>query len=333
MRESRASARLRHPNIVSIFDFNIEPDGHPFLVMELLNGRSLKDELAAAGRMSIEDVRRIVPPLCSALQFAHSLGIVHRDLKPANVVAHEFTPGERVYKLVDFGLANIRETTADARLTGPHEFIGTIDYASPEQLSAAVVDARSDVYSMGAMVFEMLTGRVPYPGDDPFTVLNGHLSAPVPRPSTLRPELPAWLDVTVWRALAKNPDDRWTDIAEFGRALCARRRRAADHQHPGVAGRVGTARDLRARRADRPGPAGQRGVQRRASRDGPSGGDPAVAARRAIATGKGRGPGSCARRSHCRSRIRRSSRCATTAKKAGSSTSSPTTSRARACAS
>src|SRR6476620_3646256 len=96
MRESRACARLRHPNIVSIFDFNIEPDGHPFLVMELLNGRSLRDELAAAGQMSIEDVRRIIPPLCSALQFAHSLGIVHRDLKPANVVAHEFTPGERV---------------------------------------------------------------------------------------------------------------------------------------------------------------------------------------------------------------------------------------------
>ena len=243
MRESRASARLRHPNIVSVFDFNIEPDGHPFLVMELLNGRSLRDELAAAGRMSIEDVRRIVPPLCTALQFAHGLGIVHRDLKPANVVAHEFTPGERVYKLVDFGLANIRETTPDARLTGPHEFIGTIHYAAPEQLSATVVDARSDVYSMGAMVFEMLTGRVPYPGDDPFTVLNGHLSAPVPRPSTLRPDLPAWLDVTVGRALAKSPDDRWADIAEFGRALCAaegERRTTSIQVSPAASGLLAT---------------------------------------------------------------------------------------------
>ena len=221
MRESRACARLRHPHIVSILDFNIEPDGHPFLVMELLNGRSLKDELLEAGRLSVADVRRIVPPLCNALQFAHGVGIVHRDLKPANVVAHEFTPGERVYKLVDFGLANIRESTAGTRLTGPHEFIGTIAYASPEQLSGAVVDARSDIYSMGAVVFEMLTGRVPYPGDDPMVVLNGHLSAPVPRASSVRPDLPAWVDVTISRALAKNPDDRWTDIAEFGRALSA----------------------------------------------------------------------------------------------------------------
>ena len=221
MRESRACARLRHPHIVSILDFNIEPDGHPFLVMELLNGRSLKDELLEAGRLSVADVRRIVPPLCNALQFAHGVGIVHRDLKPANVVAHEFTPGERVYKLVDFGLANIRESTAGTRLTGPHEFIGTIAYASPEQLSGAVVDARSDIYSLGAVVFEMLTGRVPYPGDDPMVVLNGHLSAPVPRASSVRPDLPAWVDVTISRALAKNPDDRWTDIAEFGRALSA----------------------------------------------------------------------------------------------------------------
>ncbi len=221
MRESRACARLRHPHIVSILDFNIEPDGHPFLVMELLNGRSLKEELAEAGRFSVDDIRRIVPPLCTALQFAHSLGVVHRDLKPANIVGHEFTPGDRIYKLVDFGLANIRESTADARLTGPHEFIGTIAYASPEQLSAVVVDARSDIYSLGAVVFEMLTGRVPFPGDDPLSVLNGHLNAPVPRPSSLRSDLPAWIDVTLCRALAKNPDERWSDIAEFGRALSA----------------------------------------------------------------------------------------------------------------
>ena len=151
-RESRASARLRHPHIVSILDFNVDDEEHPFLVMELLNGLSVKDTIAAQGRLTLAEIQQIVPPLCNALQFAHDLGIVHRDLKPANIVAHEFAPGQRVYKLVDFGIANIRETD-ETRLTGPHEFLGTLAYASPEQLTGGAVDARSDVYSMGAVVF------------------------------------------------------------------------------------------------------------------------------------------------------------------------------------
>ena len=102
-RESRASARLRHPYIVSILDFNVDDEDHPFLVMELLNGQSIKDEIATKGRMTLAEVQAIVPSLCTALQFAHDLGIVHRDLKPANIVAHEFSPGQRVYKVVDFG--------------------------------------------------------------------------------------------------------------------------------------------------------------------------------------------------------------------------------------
>ena len=100
-RESRASARLRHPHIVSILDFAVDDDEHPFLVMEFLNGLSVKDRLAADGPMSIAEIQQIVPPVCMALQFAHDAGIVHRDLKPANIVAHEFAPGQQVYKLVD----------------------------------------------------------------------------------------------------------------------------------------------------------------------------------------------------------------------------------------
>jgi serine/threonine protein kinase len=227
MRESRACARLRHPNIVSILDFNLDQDDHPFLVMELLNGRSLKDEIAERARLPLDEVQTIVPPICAALQFAHSLGIVHRDLKPANIVAHEFIAGERVHKLVDFGLANIRESSPNERLTGPHEFIGTIAYASPEQLTGGIGDARSDIYSLGAVIFEMLTGRVPFPGDETMTMLNGHLNVPVPRPTSLRPELPAWVDVVICRALAKNPDDRWPDISELGRAFTV-----GDSAHP-----------------------------------------------------------------------------------------------------
>jgi serine/threonine protein kinase len=218
LRESRACARLRHPHIVSILDFNVDEADHPFLVMELLSGPSLKDEIAARGPLPLSEVQDIVLQVCAALQFAHDLGFVHRDLKPANIVAHEFAPGERVYKVVDFGLANMRGSDEE-RLTGPHEFIGTIAYAAPEQLTGAVVDARADVYALGAVVFEMLTGRAPYLGPDAMTVLNGHLNSPVPRMTDLRPDLPAWVDLVVGRALTKNPGDRWQRVSDFGAAL------------------------------------------------------------------------------------------------------------------
>ena len=219
-RESRASARLRHPYIVSILDFNVDEEDHPFLVMELLNGPSMKEEIATKGRMTLAEVQAIVPSLCTALQFAHDLGIVHRDLKPANIVAHEFSPGQRVYKVVDFGLANLRDTE-ETRLTGPHEFLGTIAYASPEQLTGAAIDSRSDVYSLGAVVYEMLTGRAPFGGPDAMAMLSAHLHSPVPRVSEVIAEVPAWVDIAVSRALAKDPAERWATIADFGHALLA----------------------------------------------------------------------------------------------------------------
>ncbi len=219
-RESRASARLRHPHIVSILDFNVDDEQHPFLVMELLNGPSIKDELTSKGRFTLDEVQTIVTPICTALQFAHDLGIVHRDLKPANIVAHQFGQGQRVYKIVDFGLANLRESD-ETRLTGPHEFLGTIAYASPEQLTGGVVDTGSDTYSLGAVVFEMLTGRPPFMGPDAMSILNAHLNTPVPRLSEHSTDLPAWVELTVSRALAKDPATRWATIAEFGNALQA----------------------------------------------------------------------------------------------------------------
>jgi eukaryotic-like serine/threonine-protein kinase len=219
VRESRACAQLRHPNIVSIFDYLAEDPQRPFLVMELLSGPSLKDELAARGPFSVDEIRRIVPPICSALLLAHSKGIIHRDLKPANIVAHDFGTGGRVHKVVDFGVANVRQQPDDTRLTGSHQFIGTVTYASPEQLTGGSVDARSDVYSLGAVVFELLTGRPPYEGPDAMAIVSGHLSKPVPAPSTVRDGLPPWIDIAVARALAKDPADRWPDMAALAAAI------------------------------------------------------------------------------------------------------------------
>ena len=219
VRESRACAQLRHPNIVSIFDYNADDPQRPFLVMELLSGPSLKEELALRGPLAVDDLRRIVPQICTALSFAHHHGIVHRDLKPANVVADDFGAGERVYKVVDFGVAHMRQQPDETRMTGSHEFLGTVSYASPEQLTGGLVDARSDVYSLGAVVFELLTGRVPYEGQDSLAIISGHLSKPVPQPSSIRSNLPPWIDVVVSRALAKHSADRWPDMAAFGQAM------------------------------------------------------------------------------------------------------------------
>ena len=137
-----------------------------------------------------------------------------------HIVAHEFAPGQQVYKLVDFGIANIRETD-ETRLTGPHEFLGTIAYASPEQLSGGTVDERSDIYSMGAVVYEMLTGRQPFTGPDPMAILTAHLTGPIPRVSEVVIGVPAWIDLAIGRALAKDPRDRFTTITDFAHALLA----------------------------------------------------------------------------------------------------------------
>jgi len=218
LRESRAAAQLRHPNIVSILDFNLDPEGRPFLVMELLNGRSLHDEIGARGTLPVEEVQAIIGPICGALQLAHDHGILHRDLKPANIVAHDFGGGIRVHKLVDFGL--VRDLASDAtRITGTQQFVGTFMYAAPEQLRGTEIDARSDQYSLAVVVYEMLTGHAPIEERDPGKLVTAVLTSPAPPPSARRPDLPRWIDVVLGRALAKSPADRYPSIAAFGQAL------------------------------------------------------------------------------------------------------------------
>jgi serine/threonine protein kinase len=219
MLESRVCAQLRHPHIVTVLDFNVDAAGQPFLVMELLNGPSLREELERLGPLPLARVREIVLQVGSALQLAHDRGILHRDLKPANIVSHRFDSGQIVYKVVDFGLANLRAETDATRLTQAGMFLGTVAYASPEQLRGDPLDARTDVYALGAVVFELLTGRPPFAGDSTLSVITRKLTTDAPRASSLRPDLPGDIDDALRRALARDPADRCPSIAALGRAF------------------------------------------------------------------------------------------------------------------
>src|SRR5262245_55255622 len=175
LRESRACASLRHPNIVSIRDFNVDPNGQPYLVMELLSGPSLRDELEINGPMTPEMTASILTPVAAALQLAHDRGITHRDLKPANIVAHRYESGERVYKVIDFGLASL-SNAQDMQLTDPNMFLGTMAYAAPEQLRGSAVDQRTDIYTLGVIAYEMLTGHRPFEADDQASLITRTLN-------------------------------------------------------------------------------------------------------------------------------------------------------------
>lgn len=219
LRESRAAAQLRHPHIVGVLDYDVDRQGHPFLVMEYLNGPSLLQRLALDRRLPVTEVLEIAGHLCSALQLAHDAGVVHRDLKPANVVSHEYTPGRYVYKLVDFGLANVREIAGALKLTMERQFLGTVAYASPEQLRGEHVDARSDVYSFSAMLYELLTGRPPFEHDDPFVVITKHLLRDVPPMREVVPDVPSALEAVVLQGLSKDPARRPASMAALAAAL------------------------------------------------------------------------------------------------------------------
>ncbi len=245
LRESRAAAQLRHPHIVSILDYDVDAEGHPYMVMEYLNGPSLMQRLAVDRRLPLDEVLRVVPTICSALQAAHGAGIVHRDIKPGNVVGHEYASGEFVYKLVDFGLAHLRATGDDQRLTRAHDFLGTVMYAPPEQLRGQPTDPRSDLYSLAAMVYELLTGQPPFTHPEPLVVVTRHLTAP-PRPlRELVADVPAAVEEVVLRALAKSPDDRFPSVEAFAAALCDGASR--DAARPAVAGVTDHTSDAAAR--------------------------------------------------------------------------------------
>lgn len=219
LRESRAAAQLRHPHIVAILDFATDADGRPYLVMEQLSGPSLREELDTGGAFPAARAAEVLGVVAGAVQLAHDHGLTHRDLKPANVVAHRYASGDRVYKVIDFGLVSTAAPADATRLTLPFTFLGTIAYAAPEQLAGEVVEPAADQYSLGVIAYELLTGRRPFDAPEPLSlaqlVLKGELTAA----SAVRPALPPEVDAVLARAMARTPGDRWPSVTAFVDAL------------------------------------------------------------------------------------------------------------------
>jgi len=219
LRESRAAAQLRHPHIVSILDFDMDGEGRPFLVMELLSGPSLRDEIDLGGALGSARTAEVLRVVGSAVQLAHDHGITHRDLKPANIVAHRYGSGDRVYKVIDFGLAAVAASPDATRLTLPFTFLGTIAYAPPEQLAGEAVSTASDQYSLAVVAYEMLTGRRPFEAPEPMALAQQVMAGTTSPPSAVRPGLPPGVDAVIGRGMTRVPAERWPSVSAFVDAL------------------------------------------------------------------------------------------------------------------
>ncbi|HEX8707375.1 MAG TPA: protein kinase [Pyrinomonadaceae bacterium] len=238
-REARAASRISHPHALNVTDFGESSNGVVFLVMEYLKGETLKEVIHTDGPMPLPRVIEIIRQVCGALEAAHGEGVVHRDLKSDNIMLVDVGSGSDWAKVLDFGIAKITEKVGqDPGLTAPNLIIGTPQYMSPEQCSqASEIDSRSDIYSLGVILYEMLVGHVPFTGESPTAIMMKHLQEPPPSVLEERQDLNASVGRVVTRAMAKRPEDRFQTVSELSEALAL----AAEGKESAVAAAATTA--------------------------------------------------------------------------------------------
>ncbi|MDZ4836240.1 MAG: serine/threonine-protein kinase [Candidatus Melainabacteria bacterium] len=219
--EATLAATLQHQNICSVYDFGRTDDGAPYLIMDLLEGKTLSEILETEKRLTPRRAVRIVAHICEALSHAHSKGIVHRDMKPSNVIVQGEGTAE-TSKIVDFGIAKSLQEDA-LRLTATHETIGSPYYMSPEQCQALPIDHRTDIYSLGCVLYELVTGKTPFKASTALQTMYSHVHT---EPESFKlvvsdTEIPAMLEEVVFKAMRKDPDDRFQTAEEFKHAAFA----------------------------------------------------------------------------------------------------------------
>lgn len=220
--EGRSACLIQHPNAVAVHDFGVTPDGTAFLVMDLLEGWSLGDELKRHARLEEKRIVELLPPICSVLAQAHSAGVVHRDIKPENIFVHRGLHGEAI-KVLDFGIAKlVGDRVSSQNLTAEGFILGTPAYMAPERLRNQPYDGRADIYSLGCVLFQLLTGRLPYLGrpGEPMAMLLMHLHDPVPSARSIVPQISPGVDALIRGCMDKNPEGR-PSILELPRLFAA----------------------------------------------------------------------------------------------------------------
>ena len=224
LREAYALAAVRHPGFVEVLDAGVCSEHGPYVVLEMLEGRTLDGILAARRRLPIADAVQVARQVCDAVAHANARGVVHRDVKPSNVFIARSEIGEETVKLIDLGVAAVAEEKLeenDRKLTQAHEVVGTPEYMAPEQLWGREVDARTDVYAIGMALFECLTGEVPYVGSYPDVLVQVSNAPEPPSVRDGRSDVAPALAVVIETALEKDPSSRFQNAAELGRALVA----------------------------------------------------------------------------------------------------------------